>query len=159
MWQETFPNCEHTALVILPMRDDKGKTLRRDMLRVVIPTLRALFTRREQSYRFVVVEHQHGVPFNKGVSLNVGFDYGTKQWPEVDYVITHDVDLLPHSDNAPYGFPAQPTELCYSNSKENYKKWYNGYFGGVTALQTKEFVRELYASCAGKSQVAPPSYR
>jgi hypothetical protein len=61
-----------------------------------VPHLRAYFSRdkvdREIPYRVLVIEQEHGIPFNRGALKNIGFVLGRD---ESDYTAFHDVDYLP----------------------------------------------------------------
>lgn len=73
--------------------------------------------------------------FNRGALLNVGFLLAKKE--KVDYVIFHDVDLIPDKEILPYYkmFPSSPIHLA----KYNPKYTFDLYFGGVNSFNMKDF--------------------
>ena len=57
-----------------------------------------------------------------------------------DCFIFHDVDLLPEDDRNLYTCPAtNPRHMSVAVSKWNYKLPYPSLFGGVVAINTKQF--------------------
>ena len=73
--------------------------------------------------------------------LNIGF---VKAMTDLnwDCVVLHDVDYLPENDRAPYYCPEQPRRLNIYCSNFGYKYGapYAKYYGGVTAIQPKQFI-------------------
>lgn len=137
--QSTFGESIHTALVIIPIRDEESSTLRDDQARVLLSVLRHRFHRLRQSHHFLIVEQTKGLPFNKGVLFNAGFIWGNDKFSDVDYIILHDVDEIPIHKEAPYGYPQKPTHILRRRSKNQFKVMYSGSCGGVVSMQTNHF--------------------
>ena len=77
--------------------------------------------------------------FNRGKLINVGFSEALKDFAW-DCFIFHDVDLLPEDDRNLYTCPAtNPRHMSVAVSKWNYKLPYPNLFGGVVAINTKQF--------------------
>lgn len=131
----------HTALVVIPMRDDHQSTIRRDMLSVLLPILKARFRISSHAARYVVVEQAHGLPFNRGRLFNTGFDWGRKRWPETDFAVFHDVDEVPEGVQCEYNFPEKPQHLLYSRSKTNHRPSYAANFGGIVSFSHTDFYK------------------
>lgn len=132
-------DCEHEALVIIPVRDHKDCTTRSNMAKVLVKVLSGYFRRTKQCFHILLAEQTHGAPFNRGAMFDAGFMYGVKRWPSVDYVLLHDVDEIPIGNTVPYEFPEKPTCLLRRRSKADFQLMYKGYCGGVVSMQRKDF--------------------
>ena len=82
---------------------------------------------KDQDYELIVVEQNDDLPFNRGKLLNIGFKYAIRK--NCDYVVFHDVDMLPV--DVDYSYSDVPIHLAtgFTNSK---REVFNTYFGGVT---------------------------
>ena len=77
--------------------------------------------------------------FNRGKLINVGFVEALKDFAW-DCFIFHDVDLLPEDDRNLYSCPlTNPRHMSVAVSNWNYKLPYPNIFGGVVAINTKQF--------------------
>ena len=79
-------------------------------------------------YPVLVVEQAEGKKFNRGMLLNIGADL-----VDSEYVIFHDVDLLPKKAVLPYYevFPDSPIHIG-KTWREKYN--YDGFLGGVISI-------------------------
>jgi predicted glycosyltransferase involved in capsule biosynthesis len=79
-------------------------------------------------YPVLVVEQEEGKKFNRGMLLNIGADLA-----DSEYVIFHDVDLLPKKTVIPYYevFPDSPIHIG-----KTWREKYNneGFLGGVISI-------------------------
>lgn len=119
--------------VIVPYRN------RREHLKVFVPAISRYMEKvkerqRIERWEIIVVEQEEGMAFNRGKLLNVGFGMASK---EFDYVVFHDVDMLPFS--ADYSYPKRPTHIATMCSQFGNKMPYKEYFGGVTLFSRKDF--------------------
>ena len=82
---------------------------------------------KDQDYELIVVEQNDDLPFNRGKLLNIGFQQAIRK--QCDYVVFHDVDMLPI--NVDYSYSDVPIHLAtgFSNSD---REIFDTYFGGVT---------------------------
>jgi hypothetical protein len=122
------PASEHTAAVLVPYRD------RADELAALVPELTSFLERSGVSFHIYVLEQTPGKPFNKGKLLNVG----VRSLPAdstADYLVVHDVDMVPTDGRADYSFPPVPRQL--------YGPW-QVVSGGVFAIR-----RDHYRSVNG----------
>ena len=80
-----------------------------------------------QDYELIVVEQADELPFNRGKLLNIGFEYAVRK--QCDYVVFHDVDMLPI--DVDYSYSDVPIHLAngFTNSD---REIFDTYFGGVT---------------------------
>jgi hypothetical protein len=122
-----------------------------------VPHLKAFFTRdkmhREIPYRVLIVEQEHGLPFNAGALRNIGFALAREDHDKPDfdagYSCFHDIDYLPLVADyswtdvpmpiAWYGCEARPVAPGASgrfvfNSPE-------GFFGAVVLTPNEMFSR------------------
>jgi hypothetical protein len=113
----------HTAAIIVPYRD------RADDLAVLVPTLTTFLTAQEIPFHIWVVEQTPGKPFNKGRLINAGV---LLLPAAVDYIVIHDVDMIPVDCRADYSFPDHPRQLYGPH---------NCACGGVIALSCVHFRR------------------
>jgi hypothetical protein len=94
----------HRLGIVIPFRD------RESHLSAFLPHTVAYFERdkadRAVDVRFLIVEQPPGLPFNRGLMVNIGFQILRH---EIDYVCFHDVDYLPMW--ADYSYPDKPSML------------------------------------------------
>lgn len=88
-------------------------------------------------HTIIVVEQSDDNDFNRGKLLNIGFNSAVKEG--CDYVVFHDVDLLPI--NADYSYTDRPTHLIGEIiTPEGFDRTlFDEYFGGVTIFPTSVF--------------------
>lgn len=120
--------------IVVPFRD------RENHLSVFLPHMAAYFERDKADkaieVRFLVVEQPPGLPFNRGLLVNIGFQILRH---EIDYVCFHDVDYLPMW--ADYSYPDKPSMLIgYGLEPAPVQQLFlekpEKFFGGVVLLQT-----------------------
>jgi hypothetical protein len=76
--------------------------------------------------------------FNRGAMKNVAAEQAFKDG--CDYIVWHDIDMIPEDDACDYSYPADnPRHIAVNISKHNYHLKYEDYFGGAV-LFTKEQV-------------------
>ena len=87
-----------------------------------------------QDYELIVVEQADDLPFNRGKLLNIGFEYAVRK--QCDYVVFHDVDMLPI--DVDYSYSDVPIHLAngFTNSD---REIFDTYFGGVTLFPVDLF--------------------
>ena len=89
---------------------------------------------KDQDYELIVVEQADDLPFNRGKLLNIGFEYAVRK--QCDYVVFHDVDMLPI--DVDYSYSDVPIHLAngFTNSD---REIFDTYFGGVTLFPVDLF--------------------
>lgn len=126
----------HKLGIIVPYRN------RADQLQKFLQELPKYLRKEGISYSIIVVEQHDAKPFNRGALLNVGFLEAKKQG--CDYVVFHDVDLLPRKVD--YSYSDVPQELV-GKIVENGDPHFTlriedltyDYFGGVTLFPVETF--------------------
>jgi hypothetical protein len=136
-------NNDKKLAVIIPFRN------RHQNLKEIIPELKKTISKQNSNYQIFVIEqsggkengtgdwHDGNKPFNKGMLFNAGVDIVKKEG--FDYVILHDVDLIPECSD--YGYPQRPTHLSYKVSQFGYKPQYNELFGGVFSISVDDYYK------------------
>jgi hypothetical protein len=118
--------------IVIPYRN------RADHLNKFVPLVRAYFARdkldREIPYRVLVIEQEHGLPFNRGALKNVGFVLGRN---ESAYTCFHDVDYLPVW--ADYSYPRIPTSIVWYGANHTIDHTLETFFGAVVLIDNKQF--------------------
>lgn len=85
-------------------------------------------------YEIIIVEQDYAKQFNRGMLLNIGFQYAKKA--VCNYVVFHDIDMLP--EDVDYSYSEIPLHLATHFTGEG-KEIFEQYFGGVTLFPTKVF--------------------
>jgi hypothetical protein len=89
---------------------------------------------KDYDFELIVVEQADDLPFNRGKLLNVGFKTAVRK--QCDYVVFHDLDMLPI--DVDYSYSEVPLHLAtnFTNSK---RELFKTYFGGVTMFPVPLF--------------------
>ncbi len=89
-------------------------------------------------YEIIIVHQDDAKQFNRGMLLNIGFKYA--QELKCDYVVFHDVDMLPV--DVDYSYSNVPlhlaTDFLLEDGEKN-REIFDEYFGGVTMFNTEDF--------------------
>ena len=87
-----------------------------------------------KDYHLIVVEQADDLPFNRGKLLNIGFKVA--QTKRCDYVVFHDLDMLPI--DVDYSYSEVPLHLATNFTNSN-RELFKTYFGGVTMFPVDSF--------------------
>lgn len=127
---------ENKGLIIIPYRNRKEHL---DKLK------KSLDYFHEHGLSTVIVEQSEGYPFNRGLLLNVG----VASFPDKEYYILHDVDLVPDEDLIKYYFeyPINPIHLGFRGQR--YSKDYIrpftidliNFLGGVLSISRNDYLK------------------
>ena len=109
------------GLIIIPYRD------RQQHLQTIIPILT------KYGIDIVVVEQADNKPFNRAKLFNIGY----LENKGYDYIICHDVDLIPK--DADYSYHPTTCHISSRISTWKYKLPYADNYGGVTLFNSKVF--------------------
>ena len=75
--------------------------------------------------------------FNRGAMKNIAAEQAFKDG--CDYIVWHDIDMIPEDDNCDYSFPKDnPRHIAIHISKTNYHLKYEDYFGGAVILSKEQ---------------------
>lgn len=122
----------HKLGIIVPFRN------RHDHLHQFIDCISEYLIKNNFQYEIIVVHQDNGKLFNRGMLLNIGFKEAQKR--NCDYVVFHDVDMLPI--DVDYSYSNKPLHLATNfeiETGENERTIFDTYFGGVTMFPTKLF--------------------
>jgi hypothetical protein len=89
---------------------------------------------KDYDYELIVVEQADDLPFNRGKLLNIGFKEA--QIKRCDYVVFHDLDMLP--TDVDYSYSEVPLHLATNFTNSN-RELFKTYFGGVTMFPVDSF--------------------
>ena len=132
-WRPQSCRPRHSVALVIPFRNRAGQLL------VFLNHIHPFLQRQDLHYRIYVVTQADSERFNRGKLINVGFVEALKDFTW-DCFIFHDVDLLPEDDRNLYTCPASnPRHMSVAVSKWNYKLPYSNLFGGVVAINTRQF--------------------
>ena len=126
----------NNGLIIIPYRN------REEHLNKLMNTLN-FFS--EHGLQTVIIEQSEGYPFNRGLLLNIG----VKTFPDKDYYILHDVDLVPNEDLLKYYFeyPINPIHIGFRGQRYSKDKVIPftidliNFLGGVLSISKTDFLR------------------
>jgi len=82
-------------------------------------------------HEIIIINQDDAKLFNRGALLNIGYLYARQM--DCDYVVFHDVDMLPV--NVDYSYSHVPLHLANDITKETF----DTYFGGVTMFPIDTF--------------------
>jgi hypothetical protein len=118
--------------VIIPYRH------RIEHLNVFQRSIVEYLNRRDIQHEIIIVNQDDSKQFNRGMLLNIGYKYAKSL--KCDYVVFHDVDLVPISVD--YSYSEYPIHLATSKMDEKsgeISKPFDQYFGGVTMFPIRDF--------------------
>jgi hypothetical protein len=124
-------------------------------------------------HEIIIVNQDDGKQFNRGMLLNIGFKCARNL--RCDYVVFHDVDLLPLDVDYSYcDHPVHLATLIEDEDSGERSKPFDEYFGGVTMFPIKDFKKingysnkywgwgfeddDLFLRCKNKSIGTEPYY-
>lgn len=122
--------------IIVPFREHKGEKIRTHQLRKFIRHMRTFFSNKDIRMKiFVINQMSYDKKFNRGLLLNIGFDFAKKY----DIIATHDVDMLPDDYLLQYylHIPKHPLHIAHPGSSVKYS--YNKYIGGINIYSAKQY--------------------
>lgn len=89
-------------------------------------------------YEIFIVDQDNAKQFNRGMLLNIGFQYAIKR--KCDYVVFHDIDMLPI--DVDYSYSEVPLHMATHfklDVGEKKREIFDEYFGGVTMFRVEDF--------------------
>lgn len=122
----------HRLAVIVPFRD------RFDELLLFAPYMRKFLNAQGVRHDLMVVNQVDRLRFNRGSLINVGFLITER---DCDYIVMHDVDLLPLNPALSYAYPEDggPAHLAAPDLHPRYH--YPTFVGGILLMSNEKFRR------------------
>lgn len=116
--------------VIVPFRNRYGQICE------FIERITVHLNKNKIPFELIFIKQDDAKLFNRGMLLNIGFKQAQKL--ECDYVVFHDIDMLPI--DVDYSYVDHPVHLA-TNFKDNERVLFDTYFGGVTLFPMNDFKR------------------
>jgi hypothetical protein len=114
---------------------------REEHLNQFIPHLSNFLSQRNIEHSFYFAHQTDDKLFNRGTMKNIAAIHAFNDG--CDYIVWHDIDMLPTDDLCDYSYPTDsPKHIAVNLSKYNYSLAYEQYFGGAV-LFTKEQVYKV----------------
>ncbi|XP_068197156.1 beta-1,4-galactosyltransferase 2 [Antennarius striatus] len=132
----TPPDCRPRwkVAIIIPFRH------RENHLKYWLHYLHPILRRQRIDYGIYIINQLGEDTFNRAKLLNVGYTETLKD-AEYDCFIFSDVDLIPMDDRNLYRCYDQPRHFAIAMDKFGFRLPYAGYFGGVSGLSKKQFLK------------------
>ncbi|XP_020784876.1 beta-1,4-galactosyltransferase 2 [Boleophthalmus pectinirostris] len=130
------PDCRPRwkVAIIIPFRH------RENHLKYWLHYLHPILRRQRIDYGIYIINQLGEDTFNRAKLLNVGYSEALKD-AEYDCFIFSDVDLIPMDDRNLYHCYDQPRHFAIAMDKFGFRLPYAGYFGGVSGLSKKQFLK------------------
>ena len=120
---------EHQLAVLVPFRD------RYEELLQFAPHMHKFLNRQRVRHQIWVINQQDEYRFNRASLLNIGH---LLTRTSCDYLVMHDVDLLPDNDQLNYGYPEKgPFHVSSPELHPLYH--YKTYIGGIFIMTKEQF--------------------
>mmetsp|Transcript_4470 Transcript_4470/g.11376 ORF Transcript_4470/g.11376 Transcript_4470/m.11376 type:complete len:536 (-) Transcript_4470:140-1747(-) len=124
------PPLSHRLAVLVPFRNVSRE------LEVFVPHMQRFLMKQGVDFRIFVINQTDDWRFNRGQLINVGYQLASQS---CDYLVMHDVDLLPLNQNLSYKFPIRPMHLASPRIHPKYH--YENFIGGVFVISNDDFKR------------------
>lgn len=121
-----------TAAIVVPFRD------RFDELEYFIPHMSTYLASKSIQHHIYIVNQVDSLRFNRAALINVGFLVSART---ADYMIMHDIDLLPLNERLDYSYPpaSGPNHVSASGLHPEYD--YSTFIGGILSIRKEHFIR------------------
>lgn len=120
---------KHKLAVLVPFRD------RFDELLVFVPFMDAYLRQQNINFDIYILNQVDHYRFNRASLINVGF---LETRDDHDYVVMHDVDLLPINPNLTYAYPEEgPFHVASPNLHPRYH--YPTFVGGILLVNREHY--------------------
>eukprot|EP00037_Helgoeca_nana_P021106 m.212158 g.212158 ORF g.212158 m.212158 type:complete len:498 (+) comp25520_c0_seq1:63-1556(+) len=126
---EPVPPLGHRLGVLVPYRDVNSE------LQDFVPHMHKFLKKQGIDFRIFVINQTDDWRFNRGQLINAGYTVAAQS---CDYVVMHDVDLLPLNTNLSYRFPIRPMHLASPRIHPKYH--YENFIGGVFVISNADFL-------------------
>lgn len=132
-WEQSTTPFTHRLCVLVPFRD------RETELGEFVPHLKTFLRSQKVDNEFIILNQTDGFRFNRASLINVG-------WFEADrigcdYIVMHDVDLLPMNPDLEYTFPGEGIVRHIAAPQYHPKYNYEKFVGGILMLTTHDYKR------------------
>jgi hypothetical protein len=124
----------HKLGVCVPYRN------REEHMNVFVPHLSNFLTKKGIEHTIYLAHQCDEFLFNRGLMKNIAakhaFDDGC------DYIVWHDIDMIPEDDSCDYSFPEDnPKHIAIRISQSDYQLKYQEYFGGAVIFSKEQVMK------------------
>ncbi|KAI4460438.1 beta-14-galactosyltransferase [Holotrichia oblita] len=124
---------QHKLAVLVPFRD------RFDELLQFAPYIHSFLDKQHINHNIFVLNQVDPYRFNRASLINVGYLYTSETH---DYIVMHDVDLLPLNDQLSYDYPKDhPHHIAAPHLHPRYN--YSKLIGGILLVNREHFRRSM----------------
>ncbi|XP_029313818.1 beta-1,4-galactosyltransferase 1-like [Cottoperca gobio] len=102
--------------------------------------LHPILMRQQLDYRVYIINQDGEGVFNRAKLMNVGYVEALKEY-DFECFVFSDIDLVPIDDRNLYRCFENPRHLAVGMDKFNFHLPYNGFFGGVSSLSKKQYLK------------------
>nr|CAG4641938.1 EOG090X0AZ6 [Eurycercus lamellatus] len=124
---------DHHLAVIVPFRN------RFDELIEFLPHMHQFLKNQSVSHEIFVVNQVDDYRFNRASLINVGFLHIVQNTKKFDYIVMHDVDLLPVNHQLKYDYPGDGNALHIASPELHPKYHYEKFVGGILILTVNDY--------------------
>jgi len=131
----TEPKFNHLLCILVPFRNCEYE------LNLMVPELHVFLTNQSVSHLFLILNQTDSLRFNRASLINVGWYEADRL--NCDYLVMHDVDIVPLNTALNYRFPGQNVIRHISAGEYHPIKRYNyeKFIGGVLMLTMADYKR------------------
>nr|CAG4637257.1 EOG090X0AZ6 [Ceriodaphnia reticulata] len=124
----------HQLAVIVPFRDRFEELLK------FVPHMHQFLLNQSVTHDIFVINQNDDFRFNRASLINVGFVH-ISTLEKYDYIVMHDVDLLPINSQLKYAYPGDGQALHIASPELHPKYHYETFVGGILILTIHDFKR------------------
>ncbi len=122
---------KHKLGVVVPFRD------RFDELLLFVPYISKFLKSQSIDFKIIIANQVDEFRFNRASLINAGF---LEAMNDCDYMVMHDVDLIPINTKLNYSFPAEGAyHVSAPGLHPNYD--YKTFVGGILIISKKDFIK------------------
>ena len=113
---------------------------REEHMKVFVPHVSKFLTERGIEHTIYLAHQCDDKLFNRGLMKNIAAKYAFDDG--CDYIVWHDIDMVPEDESCDYSFPADnPQHIAVRISQSDYQLKYEEYFGGAVVFSKEQVER------------------
>ncbi|GMT19113.1 hypothetical protein PFISCL1PPCAC_10410 [Pristionchus fissidentatus] len=130
-WERSTTPFTHRLCVLVPFRDREAE------LDEFVPHIKKFLRVQNIENEIIVLNQTDSFRFNRASLINVGWFESDRIG--CDYLVMHDVDLLPMNPNLDYTFPGEGNARHIAAPEYHPKYNYEKFVGGIVMLTARDF--------------------
>lgn len=132
-WSTIDKSNSHHLAVIVPFR----KAF--DELQSFLPYMESFLKNKSIDHTIYIINQADNLRFNRASLINAAW-HEIKKERKADYLVMHDVDLLPLNSDLPYGYPAKDTYAVHIASPKYHPRYhYKKFIGGILLMTMRTY--------------------